>query len=445
MRSIKKNISYLFAAKMSGFIFGMVDSIVISRYLGPEHRGIYILILLVNYMVVNFSNCGLDYTNTYLLAKLKNTIEQVHSHSIVLIVIVSILVYLLYAVLRDPFHANFLKQVSPTQIMIALGLVPFSLYLRFWGAMMAGFERFKLTSVLNICTGFINTLVICLIMIMLKGGVNELLMWMLSSFILFSLIRIIILKINGELGFDFSWQRFRDALIFGMKGHVGNIATHIIYRFDNFVLNFFHGPAGVGIYSLSVSLVEKVKFIPEPILSATAPRISSLKSFKSAKLTALLVRHTLLISLLLSLLLFMTVPWLLPLIYGFEYSDSVIPLLIMLPGIIAMLMGMGFSSFITLQLGKPHIMSIVSWCNLAVTLPMMFFMIRSYGVVGAAVTTTVSYLLIVVVNTTLFLKLSGESFRLLVPCHEDFKVYLSIANKVYRRTLTVLNGAKRRV
>ncbi|MFQ5770037.1 MAG: lipopolysaccharide biosynthesis protein [bacterium] len=443
--SIKRNSSYLFGARIAGFFLTMVDSVVISRCLGPDQRGIYILILVINYMATNFGNCGLDFTNTYELAKRKNTIAQVHSHSLVLIALVSILAFVLYFLFQETFHSTLVKSVSSKQVLIALGLIPFSLYIRYWGAIMAGFERFKLTSILNTCTGFINTAGIVTILLILKGGVNELLIWMLIAYMLFSSIRVGILKVYGELGFDFSWQRFWNSLSFGLKGHVGNIATYIILRFDNFVLNSFCGPGGVGIYSLAVSLAEKIHFVPQPILSAAAPRISSTVHSEATRLTAVLIRHTLIIGLLLALILALTVPWLLPLIYGVEYRDSVLPLLIMLPGMIAVMAGTGFSSYVTFQLGKPQITSLVAWCNLAVTLPMMFLMIRSFGVLGAAWTTTISYMLIIVVNGTLFLKFSGERFRVLVPRYEDLKVYTSLAGNVYSRIFPRLSVAKSKV
>lgn len=443
--SIKRNSAYLFGARIAGFFLTMVDSVVISRCLGPNQRGIYILILVVNYMAINFGNCGLDFTNTYQLAKRKNTIVQVHSHSLVLIAFVSIFAVVLYSVFQKPFHLTLVKEVSSKQILTALGLIPFSLYMRYWGAMMAGFERFKLTSILNTCTGIINTVGICIIMLALKGGVDELLVWMLLTYMLFSSVRVGILKVYGELGFDFSWQRFWNSLFFGLKGHVGNMATYIILRFDNFVLNFFCGLGGVGIYSLAVSLAEKIQFVLQPIMSATAPRICSAKHSEAGRLTAVLIRHTLIISLLLALLLAVSVPWLLPLIYGVEYSDSVLPLLIMLPGIIALMIGTGFASFVTYQLGKPQIMSLVSWCNLAVTLPMMFLMIRSFGVVGAAWTTTISYVLVFLVNGALFLKFSGDRVWIFIPRYEDLKVYTSLAGSVYSHIFSWLSVAKSKI
>jgi len=178
---------------------------------------------------------------------------------------------------------------------------------------------------------------------------------------------------------------------FGFKGHIGDIIWSLDSRLDMFFVNYFTGVAGVGYYSLAVSLGEKIWFLPSPLKTSTAPIISGSPGEKAVDLTAKTNRHIIFMNSMMALLLILAVPWAVVLFYGSEYSPAIVPLLLLLPGII---FGRSvFSNYVTGHLGKPQIATAITLINSIVYLPLSFFAIKFWGIKGAALASSVFYLL----------------------------------------------------
>lgn len=155
--SIVKDSTYLLISQIVCFLFGVIDSIIISRVLGPSDRGIYDLAKLANEVVVNFGNMGVGFTNIYLISKRKRNVRGIHSNSIFIALFITGLTFLLYWITKDYLHSNVLKGVNPLFTLVGIGLVPVTLYGLYWSLIMAGLKKFELMSKLNICLSIIGT------------------------------------------------------------------------------------------------------------------------------------------------------------------------------------------------------------------------------------------------------------------------------------------------
>jgi O-antigen/teichoic acid export membrane protein len=84
-------------------------------------------------------------------------------------------------------------------------------------------------------------------------------------------------------------------------------------------------------------------------------------------------------------------PLLLPLLYGRTFSRSVVPLLLLLPGTVVMCGSVVGLTCLT-ALGTPGRATLAEVAGLVVTVAGMPLVIFRYGIVGAAVLSTASYL-----------------------------------------------------
>jgi len=389
--SIKKNSIYLLLSQIVVFVLSILVSIVVARILGPGNRGIYFLTITVNFMIVSFASCGICFTNTYLLSKRKQSLGEVNSASMIFALSIGLFFIVLYQLFGPYLHRNILADIDQGFILMAICLVPLSLYANYWESMLVGMGEFELLSKFNAATVAISAVGSILILLLFKWDLIGLMAWWMVSSLIITLIRIYLIKRRNGLCFSFNPKLMREMFSFGMKGHIGDIIWKLDTRLDMFIVNYFTGISGVGYYSLAVSLAEKIWFLPAPLRTAVVPIISGNCRKEAVDLTARANRHILFINGLIMLALLAFAPWGIVFFYGREYSPAVLPLMLLVPGIV---FGRNvFSNYITGHLGKPQMATLLAFIASAIYLPMSFFMIKHYGINGAALTSSILYLL----------------------------------------------------
>jgi O-antigen/teichoic acid export membrane protein len=163
------------------------------------------------------------------------------------------------------------------------------------------------------------------------------------------------------------------------------------------------------------------------------PKISSLKSVESNNLTPRISRHTFFITIFLSLVLAILAKPLIKLFFGITFLPSLIPLLILLPGIIAL----SVSKVLTADLagrGKPQYGTYSSFVSLLLNILLNLWLIPRWGISGAAFATTVAYILSTLLVINFFIKISNKSyFEILVIKKQDLQEYRKILVNIRNR------------
>src|SRR3990172_10803129 len=80
--SILKQSVGVFVTRVWGAAVGLAVSIIIARFLGPEGKGIYSLLLLVPSLLVTFGNGGLQVSNIYFYGRKLGSVKDLASNSI---------------------------------------------------------------------------------------------------------------------------------------------------------------------------------------------------------------------------------------------------------------------------------------------------------------------------------------------------------------------------
>lgn len=409
--SIARNSLALFVMQVATFVLGILVSIVVSRMLGPTQRGVYFLVITINAIMVSLGDLGITFTNTYLLAKGRYSLSKVNSNSIIFAVLIGAVTMLGYLTFRRPLHNSFLKEIEPTYMLVGIGLIPFSLYTQFWGSMMVGLNRMTLISKLGIATAVVSSILTFVVLLVFRLGIVGLLgLWVISG-ITSALLRLYLLSKEERIRIYFDYKVLKESFAFGLKGHLGNIAYHIYHRLDIFLINYFTGVTGVGYYSLAVSLAEKTRFLPDPIINASTPRIGSANKEDAEVLTSRVIRHTVLLSAITAIILLFAAPWVIPFAYGNEFLPTITPLLILLPGTIFISACFVMCSFFTYQMGRPEIPSVCGWIVLAVNLPLCTWLTAKHALVGASIAMSLTYLVAFLITLFCYIRATRQSLR----------------------------------
>lgn len=211
---------------------------------------------------------------------------------------------------------------------------------------------------------------------------------------------------------------------FALKVGCVNLVSLLNYRADLYIVALMTTPAALGMYTVAVSAAESLLVPTQVTALVTSPHIGSLERGAAAALTARCVRNNLLIALVVCGVLFALAAPLVRLLYGAAFAPTAAALQILLVGVFAMSLGSPMSSYFTLKLGQPEIPMWLAGISATVCIATSLALVPSMGIYGAAVGSTLAYILGQAVATWYFTRSTKLSLReLLFPTGDDVRLY----------------------
>ena len=204
----------------------------------------------------------------------------------------------------------------------------------------------------------------------------------------------------------------------GLRMYPGEFAGMLHQRADVLLLGILATTASLGVYVVAYQTVEPILVLA----SASAATVLALghghPDVERGMVTARLIRETLLSGGLLALLAAVLAPVLVPLIYGPDFAASVTPLLILLPGIVALSCGrIAMSDLMRRNLLER--MAAISVVVMVLNVSLNLVLIPAFGAVGAATASLVTYSIMAILAISVDRRASGFTVRALVPGPTD--------------------------
>lgn len=426
MNGISKNSAITFSSQILIFALGIITSIILARVLGPTGKGIYALIILIPTIMLKLGSLGIEAANVYFTGSKKYEVRDIVSNSFISAFSLGIiLIFLFLGLSRLNIFQNFLNsnQINPFYLYLVVLTTPLSLLFAFLLNFFLGKEEIVKYNKVNIFKAFLQLTAIVIFLLVLKQGVfGAVVSYVFATICITLFITLLVRKIT-KIKISLNKNLLKGSIEYGLKAYFGNLAQFLNYRLDMFLVAIFLVPAAVGYYSIAVGIAEQLWMLPGAIATVLFPRISSLKNAEANNLTPIVVRHTFFIIFVLSLLLALLAKPLIKIFFGTAFLPSVMPLLILLPGIIAL----GGAKTLTADLagrGKPQFGTYASFISLAANIPLNLWLIPKWGISGAAFASTFAYILATLIIIIAFVKISNSSWRNIIFIKKsDFRFY----------------------
>jgi O-antigen/teichoic acid export membrane protein len=202
----------------------------------------------------------------------------------------------------------------------------------------------------------------------------------------------------------------RPDLKYGLKSYLSHILAFLNYRLDIFLVNLFLGPAGAGIYTVAVRIAEQLWLIPAAAATVLLPRLAGLHAAEETRrqLTPIVARWVTLAGLGIAVTLAATVDWIVNLAFGPDYAQTAAVLRWLLPGIVAYTSVMVLSPDLMAR-GRPDLNGWAAGVSLAVNVVGNLILIPRYGVIGAALASTLAYVIAGLITIWFYTRLSQNS------------------------------------
>jgi O-antigen/teichoic acid export membrane protein len=188
---------------------------------------------------------------------------------------------------------------------------------------------------------------------------------------------------------------------------VVNVVGLLNYRASLFLVERFLGLSTVGIYSVAVTAAELLWLLSSSVTVSVYSRIGHPDTKIAASMTVQAVRINVLSTLLAAPVLLGLAWWGLPWVMGPAYQASLLPLAALLPGVAAYAAASSLSAFYTNHLGRPQLSGAIAGMSLSISFCLGWVLVPLWGAVGAAVSSSLGYILAIVAAYGVFLKHAG--------------------------------------
>jgi len=193
---------------------------------------------------------------------------------------------------------------------------------------------------------------------------------------------------------------------YSFQSHIANVTTFLRLRLDMFLIAAYLNSQEVGYYGIAVSLIGLLWFMPTAIAQVLVPYISLRDHAVANDVTPRLCRVSVLVAVIGGIILAVLGKPILRLLYGAAYLPSYPALVVLVPGSVFYGIGKMLAGDL-LGRGMPRYAMIISIVSLAANIGINIGLIPYWGIVGAALASSLTQILVGVLFMYYFVKASG--------------------------------------
>lgn len=390
-------------------VLGAAFYILMARFLGPFNFGLLTVSIATLTLIADIVDFG---TNTGLVRFVSSNISSNKEKawrflklSLKIKFAVWILVLIL-GVIISPFVAevvfNKADLITPLRlVMFGVGGV---LLFSFATSSLQAFQKYFTWSFVNIFTNLLRLVFILVLFFYQQLNLTSgLLIYLLLPFFGFSLAMLFI-PVKKIFSVRDEFKVAKEFFSYNFWVALFTIVAAVSARLDTFLTARLLTAQEVGIYGAANQLVQVVPQIVSALGIVVAPKFASFVSTKQMieyfKKLQLMVIGLALIGLVAIPLSF----YVIPLAFGPKYTDAIVPFIILLLAMLIFLISVPLHNSIIYYFGKPKVFVWVSLGHLLVMTILGYFLISSYGIIGAALTVVAGTLFDFVVPLFWFLR-----------------------------------------
>ena len=385
-KKFKINLSWLVFDKFFRASLNVLLSIFLARSLGPSNFGLLSYLLALIFLFTAFSSLGMNPILTNKIIKNKNN-HDVLINSYYLRFLSSVISYFLFILLISLDDEKNILKFSM--------IVGFLIILKSSEILFSFFEANSLSKLIVLPQLFgliISFLIIIhtinnnldLKFIYYALVIDALIVFIIINYLYYFRVKKFFIKIN--------FISIKKIIYESFPVLVSSISIILYMRIDQVMIKIMIDEYSLGIYSSSIRFIEIFHFIPKIIIISFLPilLLSKNYNFKLIHLNSIIFK----ISIIISFLLFYFSDYLIITIYGSDYVESIITTKILSFSLIFVFLGViNEHWYINKKLQKFYAINVL--LGAIINIMLNYFLIKIYGIVGAAYSTLITYFLII--------------------------------------------------
>lgn len=422
MGTLFKNTVGTIITNFTLLLIGLFSSVIITRVLGPEGKGVYVIAITTFSLIVTFTNMGIASAANYHMARRDFTRPAVFTNTVLLSVLIS-LGSIVLGYLSIKLFSNYIFHNIPHEyLFLSLLIIPFYFFRSIFQYFLVGLQHIKYFNRVNLLESLINLFFIVILIQVFKTGVgggiiSNVLAYMFSGILLFFWLR----RIIGRIWVKPDFVCIKRLVVYGIKTYLGNILIFLNYRADVFLINIFLNPLQLGFYATAVGIVEQLCIVSSSANLVLFPKIAAERDeLKRGEYTPLICRTTIFITILGILVIYWLAGKLMILLYTSAFLPGVKALRVLILGMISLIITRILNNDLAAR-GGPEYNMYINFFAVLINIGLNVLWIPRIGIIGAAWASVVSYTVSALMALYIYGRVSGNNWlKVIVPQSSDW-------------------------
>ncbi|WP_213422577.1 polysaccharide biosynthesis C-terminal domain-containing protein [Bhargavaea massiliensis] len=413
-KSLISALKYVFLGNMGQVLISLLATPIIVRLVTPSEFGLYSTTLVVIntlFIIINFGQADAirrftpKYINSNDKEKYIATSSYISNLSIVLLFI-TCTIYFLYT-----------KDLLLTLIIFIYLLLYISISNN--SSFLFGMHMQKKSETVRVLMLFLQYSFAVFFALIFSNASGLLIGFVFGLIIPFIVLWINIKNVKESIGLNQSAKGFhkdilKELLFFGRFIVIGTLFAQLLYNADILLIKYFSNYEAVAIYKAAIIVSQLLWMVPKAFQSALIPNIAELweenKHQDIFDITLRSVKFIFLFMLLCSIGLYVLIDDFVLLYFGKDYIEAINPLKILLIGTVCYGLTRAFDPLIQVS-GKLNQILYCSGAAVLINLVLNLLFIPKFGIEGAAIGTSISYIFIFIFKYILVQKM-GLYFKI---------------------------------
>lgn len=420
------------------FTVSILTTIVTSRMLGPDGKGVLSVANNVITFLILILGFGLEASNVFYIGKNKKNVNSALGVNLAIALFSSVILVLMYF-LNLKYNLKFLKGLDDKTLIVVFLTIPILNFKSTSISILLGLQEVIKYNKVNIIDKITTFILLIIFIFSLKTPY-----WVIVSNAISVIVMLIILMyilINKKsYRITFDNILFKDMIKYGIKNQIGNIIQLLNYRLDVFIINYFLPVAQVGIYTNAVALGETMWQVSGSVATVVYPMTTnSTDKLKMKDFINKTTRITFYIVLICSLVLVLLSKPIILILLGKDFLGSADALIYLIPGISVFSISKIIANYIA-GVGMLEKNIIASTVSCIATVILDLILIPRIGIIGASIATSISYIVFTIIIISFYVKITDSKISdLLVLTREDIKDIRCKVHELYSKILKKLN------
>jgi len=227
---------------------------------------------------------------------------------------------------------------------------------------------------------------------------------------------------------------------FGVKSHAGRVMLLGNYRLDQWILGAVSGARELGLYSVAVAWAEALWQLPTALAAVQRPDVVRASVRDAVRQASMAFRAATAVTLVLAVAFVAAAPILCVTIFGESFRGSIDDLRVLVTGAFGVVALKQLSNVLTGR-GKPTLASAAIGVSFLATVVLDIALIPSYGGLGAAIASSISYTAGGIAVTAIFVRSLGGRLDELVPRARELPLFVRRVRSGLKRSAPVAESA----
>lgn len=391
-------------------ISGYAIHIFIGRYLGPDDYGIFGIIISIMTLINILFATGISQASSKFIATENNDIDKIMKISFNLQIIFSIIIFIIYFI-SSQIIANILGDPDLSKyIRISAFAIPIYAIYSIYGGFLNGLRLYGRQTFMTIAQSIIKVITVIGLVLLgfaIYGAIIGYILGALISAII-GWIYIIDIKNNSidtDKNSDFSSKKIID---FSLLITVFSFSLLFLINADLFIVKRILDNTQTGYYTAASTLSKLPYYILTGLGITLFPAISKFSSDKIQvkKYIRESIRYLILILFPITVIISGSSKLLIEFIYSNKYIDASYPLETLIFGLAAFTISYILMTIINAY-GRPMVPTIITVILIPIVIILNWFLIPIYGLEGAAIATTITGFIGLILSSAYIIKIFG--------------------------------------